>query len=108
MPGRAANEKTAVTPAIDGEKLFKSKCAQCHKCDKDISGPALNGTMKNWPDKKTFYAFVRNSKEVIKTNAYARALYKKWMNTNMPSNPGLSIKEIDAIMNWCSDTPTIK
>jgi mono/diheme cytochrome c family protein len=98
------HENAEAIPAIDGEKLFKSKCAQCHKCDKDMSGPALNGTMQNWPDKKTFYAFVRNSQEVIKTNAYAMALYKKWMKTRMPSYPGLSNKEIDAIMNWCSSS----
>jgi mono/diheme cytochrome c family protein len=101
----AANKTTAAVPAIDGEKLYKSKCAQCHTCNKDISGPALNGTMKNWPDKKIFYAFVRNSQEVIKTNAYAKALYKKWMNTNMPAYPNLSDKDIDAIMNWCSNQP---
>jgi cytochrome c551/c552 len=93
-------EKTA-TIAIDGEKLYKSKCAQCHKCNEDVSGPALNNTIQNWPDKKIFYAFVRNSQEVIKTNAYARALYKKWLNTKMPDFPGLTDKEIDAIMNWC-------
>jgi mono/diheme cytochrome c family protein len=97
----SAVESSAASPP-DGAKLFKSKCAQCHKCDKDAGGPALNGTRQNWPDKKLFYEFVRNSQEVIKTNAYAKALYKKWKNTNMPANPGLTNKEIDAIMNWCS------
>jgi cytochrome c551/c552 len=102
-----ANE-TAAAPLIDGQKLFKSKCAQCHKCDKDASGPSLKGTMDNWPDNKTFYAFVRNSQEVIKTNAYAKALYKKWMKTIMPANPELSDKEIDAIMDWCSNTQPVR
>jgi hypothetical protein len=59
--------------------------------------------VNNWPDKKTFYAFVRNSKQVIKTNEYAMRLYKKWMKTKMPSFPGLSDAEIDAIMNWCGN-----
>ncbi len=102
-----ANE-TAAAPLIDGQKLFKNKFAQCHKCDKDMSGPALKGTMDNWPDNKTFYAFVRNSQEVIKTNAYAKALYKKWMNTIMPAYPELSDKEIDAIMDWCSNTQPVR
>jgi mono/diheme cytochrome c family protein len=101
----AEPQPLTTAPAIDGERLYKSKCAQCHKCDRDLSGPALNGTMQNWPDKKTFYAFVRNSQEVIKTNAYAKALYKKWKNTNMPAYPALSDKDIDAIMNFCSKQP---
>ena len=31
-----------------GEKLFKANCASCHKPDKDMTGPKLQGAKALW------------------------------------------------------------
>jgi cytochrome c2 len=85
-----------------GEELFKNKCYQCHRCDMELTGPMLRGSLERWNgDKKTMFEFVRNSQEVIKTNVYAQGLYKKYNQTFMNPFPDLTDADIEAIMSYC-------
>src|SRR5690606_31520213 len=62
-----------------GEKLFKGNCASCHKPDKDMTGPALQGARARWEGQGDIYAWIKNSPAYLKTgNPYAQALFEKW------------------------------
>ena len=94
-----ANEKK-----IDGETLFINNCANCHKPDKDFTGPALQGSLQRWQnDKKAMYAFIRNSQKSIEQNSYAKQIFKKWNGTLMTAFPNLSDEEIDKIIAYCDN-----
>jgi len=94
-----ANEKK-----IDGEMLFINNCANCHKPDKDYTGPALQGSLKRWQnDKKAMYTFIRNPQKSIEQNSYAKQIFKKWNGTLMTAFPNLSDEEIDKIMTYCDN-----
>jgi mono/diheme cytochrome c family protein len=104
VAGCGSNDKktspeNAVTDANNnGEILFKSNCASCHKPDKDFTAPALKSALLRWSgDKKAMYDFIRNSAQ--SENAYAKAIKKKWSPAMMTSFK-LSDAELDAIMNY--------
>ena len=85
----------------NGEILFKNYCANCHKADKDYTGPSLANAADHWPDKKLMYDFVRNAPEVMKKNSYAKKLFNKYSPTVMYPFPNLTDKEIDSILDYC-------
>jgi cytochrome c551/c552 len=88
----------------DGETLFKNNCANCHKPDKDYTGPALQGSLQRWQnDKKAMYDFIRNPQKSIEQNSYAKQIFKKWNGTLMTPFPNLSDEEIDKIMAYCDN-----
>ncbi len=89
----------------DGEILFKNNCANCHKPDKDFTGPALKGPLERWAyNKKAMYAFIRNPAKSISKNTYAKKRYEKWKGGGlMTAFPQLSDKELDAIMSYCDN-----
>lgn len=89
-----------INPNEQGKKLFYGKCASCHMVNKDMSGPALKGVEARWPDRKKLYAFIKNSEEVIRSDAYARALWQEWNQTMMPPHPDLTDANIDAILAY--------
>ncbi len=94
----------ATKPAKDdpkkGETIFFSRCASCHKVNETMTGPALGGAWSSWPDKKKLYAFVRNSKEVIDYDPYARSLWLEYNQTTMTPQPDLTDDDIQAIFNY--------
>ncbi len=95
-------ETTQQAPAIsavDGERLFKSQCASCHKPDKDFTGPAIKGSLERWGDKKALYEFIRRPWLSISKNSYAKKLFTKWKSVMTGFN--LSDKEIDTILAYC-------
>ena len=93
---------TAVSVKIDGEKLFKINCSQCHKPAEDFTAPSLAGVEKRWKSKALLYDFIKNSEDVIQRNAYAMALYKKWNQAYMQPFSNLSNADIDAILKYCN------
>ncbi len=89
----------------DGKKLFKQNCASCHKPDKVLTGPALQGWADRVPDNPWIYDWVRNSQKMIQDgDVYGNQIYKEYNNTEMTAFPQLTDEEIDAIMlyvdNW--------
>lgn len=65
-----------------------------------MTGPALSGAETSWISKKTLYAFVRNSKEVIDYDPYARSLWLKYNQTTMTPQPDLTDDDIQAIFDY--------
>src|SRR5690606_36312011 len=99
-----ANSKLSPEQQIieEGEHLFKINCIQCHMPAKDVAAPALAGVEQRWKDKDLLYEFVKNSQAVIKKDAYAEALFKKWKQAPMLPFPQLSNADIDAIFAYCN------
>ncbi len=89
--------------AADGEALFKANCANCHKPDKDYTGPALQGWAGRVPDADWIYKWMANPAQMIATDAHAKELFAKWKPTVMPAFANLKKEEIDAIMKYVDD-----
>ena len=85
--------------AQDGAALFKANCANCHKPDKDYTGPALQGWSTREPA-GWVYKWVANPSGMIATDAYAKSLFEKWKPTVMTAFPQLKKEEIDAILKY--------
>ena len=89
--------------AQDGQVLFKSYCASCHKPDVDYTGPALKGarareTAAGLP-KDWVYKWIHNTTSMVNTDPYAMQLYAQYKSV-MTAFPDLKNEEIDAILNW--------
>ncbi len=89
--------------AADGEALFKANCANCHKPDKDYTGPALKGWAARIPDPSWVYKWVANPAQMIATDAYAKSLFEKWKPTVMTGFSNLKKDEVDAILKYVDD-----
>ena len=89
--------------AADGEALFKGNCANCHKPDKDYTGPALQGWAGREPDAEWIYKWVANPAQMIASDGYSKALFEKWKPTVMPAFANLKKEEVDAIMKYVDD-----
>lgn len=85
----------------NGEKLFKSNCASCHKPDRKLIGPPLKGVAEKYNDEDYLTAFVQNSQEVIKSgDERAVKISKEFNNQIMTSFPQLSKEEILDILAY--------
>ena len=89
--------------AQDGQSLFKTYCASCHKPDADFTGPALKGARErqaaaglpaDW-----HYKWVHNATAMANTDPYAKQLFAKF-NSVMTAFPSLKDEEIDALLDW--------
>lgn len=94
--------------AQDGKALFQANCASCHAVNKKLTGPALAGLEGRgpWSDRKKLYAWIRNPAGFAKTEAYAANLIKEYNGILMTGFPGLSDKEIDAIITHVNTVPS--
>lgn len=91
--------------AQDGEKLFNGNCKSCHSAGENkVVGPGLKGVEGRWADKKLLYKWIKNNKEVLASgDAYANALFEKYNKSAMTTFPGLSDKDVDAILKYVAD-----
>ncbi|MBK9192386.1 MAG: cytochrome c [Crocinitomicaceae bacterium] len=91
--------------AQGGEKLFQQNCASCHKPNKDMTGPSLQGARQRWIDnssEENFYLWIQNSGNVIASgDAYAKELFNKWKSPMTPQN--LTKEQIDEIFVYVED-----
>src|SRR5215213_1816909 len=89
--------------AQDGQAIFKSFCASCHKPDVDFTGPALKGARERQAaaglPKDWVYKWVHNATSMVNTDPYAKQLFAKF-NSVMTAFPSLKEEEIDAILDW--------
>ncbi len=84
----------------NGEKIFNQKCARCHKIFSDFTGPALKGVNDRRP-KKWLKKWIKNSSAVIASgDKYGKKIYNEWDQTDMPAFPGLSDKDIEAVLDY--------
>ncbi len=96
--------------AQDGKALFQTNCASCHAVGKKLTGPALAGVEERgpWSDRKKLYAWIHNPAGFAKTEAYAANLIKEFNGILMTGFPGLSEKDIDAIIGYINTEATKK
>lgn len=92
----------------DGKQLFMANCGSCHHATRNLTGPTFYGVRNRWKNKKLLYAYVRNSTEVIKKDAYAKDLFEKWNKVVMTPFPKLKDADIDAIFNYVDEEATKK
>jgi mono/diheme cytochrome c family protein len=99
--------QTPAPPTVDntpqfeeGKAIFFARCASCHMVNKEMTGPALRGVEKRWPDKKKLYAFIRNSEDFLKTDTYAHTLWLQYNQTMMTKHPDLTDAQIDQVLGY--------
>jgi hypothetical protein len=98
--------------AQDGKALFMSKCASCHRVDKDATGPKLGGVLDRDPyngDKEKIHHWVRNVNSLVGTDPYYVGLKAKFgsLMTQFPVSE-LPDKDLDAIIQFVNaPTPVI-
>jgi cytochrome c553 len=87
--------------AQDGKALFQTNCASCHNPFKVVTGPALKGLTERIPDKTLLHEWIHNNAKVLASgNKYFNDLFNQYNKTTMNTFPGLSDKEIDAIVQY--------
>lgn len=88
---------------IDGEFLFKSKCASCHLPKKDGTGPKLFKVREKWNSggamKESIYEYVTNWQNAERIDPYVKIVTNS-KPTTKPMFPDLSKEQMDAIFNY--------
>ena len=89
--------------ATDGQTVFKTYCASCHKPDADFTGPALKGARQREAaaglPKDWVYKWVPNTTTMVNADPYAMQLKAKF-NAVMTAFPDLKKEDIDAVLDW--------
>lgn len=84
----------------NGEKLFKSTCAACHKLDKKLLGPALKGITEK-RDQDWLIAWIKDSPGMIKSgDKLAIQVFEENNKLPMVANPQLSDQDIMDILAY--------
>ncbi|MEQ9188245.1 MAG: cytochrome c3 family protein [Cryomorphaceae bacterium] len=100
--------------AQEGEAIFKANCTACHKIDKKLVGPALQGARARWAERTgsddALIAWVKNSQGYMKetNDAYAKQLfdeYNKSVMTPMALSSSEVLAVLDYIDNWQPEVP---
>ncbi len=90
---------------LDGEAIFKGNCSSCHKPDKKVVGPALQGARESWADRTggddAIIAWVKNSQGYLKSSgdSYAKKLYEDY-NKSVMTSMALSNDEVLAVLDY--------
>ena len=92
--------------AQNGQAIFSGNCASCHAVNKRLTGPALSGVEGRgpWSDRKQVHAWVHNPAGYMKADPYTAGLYKEYQ-VMMTAFPGLSDKDIDAVLDYIKTVP---
>ncbi len=87
--------------AQDGEAIFKSKCAACHRVDgKKLVGPGL-GNIKDKRSQEWLISWIKDSQKLIASgDADAVAVYEEYSKIAMQGFPELSDAEIVAMLDF--------
>ncbi len=97
----------AASAQPDGEKIFKGYCASCHQIDKDMTGPALLGSLDRWSGREDLlYEWVRNPAGVKESgDDYVKDLLAEWEHkSGLMTGQPLSDEEITAVFDYI-ETP---
>jgi len=89
----------------NGEKLFKSTCAACHKLDKKLVGPALLGVTER-RDQDWLISWIKDSPGMIKSgDKLAIQVFEENNKLPMTANPQLSDQDIIDILAYTKGEP---
>ena len=90
---------------VNGEKLFKSTCAACHKLDKKLVGPALLGVTER-RDQDWLISWIKDSPGMIKSgDKLAIQVFEENNKLPMTANPQLSDQDIIDILAYTKGEP---
>lgn len=91
--------------SANGEKLFKSTCAACHKLDAKLVGPALLGVTER-RDQDWLIAWIKDSPGMIKSgDKLAIQVFEENNKLPMIANPQLSDQDIIDILEYTKGEP---
>ena len=94
--------------AANGEKLYKSVCAACHKLDKKLIGPALKGITEK-RDQEWLIKWIKDSPGLIKSgDKLAIQVFEENNKLPMTANPQLSDQDILDILEYTKGEPVVK
>jgi mono/diheme cytochrome c family protein len=92
--------------AQNGEELFNTHCATCHKILDNSTGPKLQGVRKKWMDggasEATLYQWVKNWQVAAASDPYAKSV-SEWSPTAMSVFGFLKDEEITAIFEFADN-----
>src|SRR6056300_1293952 len=94
--------------AANGEKLFKQNCAACHKLDKKLIGPALEGITER-REQEWLIAWIKDSPGMIKSgDKLAIQVFEENNKLPMTANPHLSDQDIIDILEYTKGEPVVQ
>jgi len=89
----------------NGEKIFKSTCAACHKLDKKLVGPPLKGITEK-REQEWLIKWIKDSPGLIKSgDKLANEVFEEWNKLPMIANPHLSDQDILDILAYTDGKP---
>lgn len=88
----------------NGESLYRTNCATCHKIARNLTGPALSKVYERYPageDRLWLYEWVRNSPGLIADgDERAVALFEQYNRVAMLPFPNLEDQDIEDILAY--------
>lgn len=94
--------------AQDGQKLFNSNCAACHKIDDKLIGPPLKGVKEKWEkagEADLLYEWIKNPKALYDKGESQMAKDIWDYDASMMAPQAVSNEEIDAIFDYVAAGP---
>jgi cytochrome c len=85
------------TMAAEGEKIFESKCATCHKLDERYTGPAQRNVLQRVTP-EFFMNTVLNPDENLEKHPHSKEMLAKYM-TKM-TNQNVTLKDARALLEY--------
>jgi len=90
---------------VNGKKLFNTHCAACHKLDKKLIGPALEGVSERH-SREWLQSWIKDSQALIKSgDEDAIAIFEEYNKVPMMSFPFLSDQDVDDIVAYTDNKP---
>jgi len=86
------------TVAANGEKIFESKCATCHKLDEKYTGPAQRDVLQR-VSPEFFMNMVLNPDENIEKHPHAKEMLIKY-NMQKMTNQNINVKDALALLEY--------
>lgn len=84
---------------LKGKTLFIANCDVCHRLHA-TDQIFFNNLNERWKDKKILYDFIRNPEEVIKKDAYAKAMFEQYNHVSMTAFAWMTDKQIELTLNY--------
>jgi cytochrome c len=85
------------TMAAEGEKIFESKCASCHKLDERYTGPAQRNVLQRVTP-EFFMNTVLNPDENLEKHPHSKKMLAEYM-TKM-TNQNVNLKDARALLEY--------
>ena len=84
--------------ALEGEKIFESKCATCHKLDEKYTGPAQRNVLQR-VSPEFFMNMVMNPDENTEKHPHAQEMLIKY-NLQKMTNQNINVKDALALLDY--------